>query len=529
MKIVVAEKIAGKAMDVLSSVPGWSVVGPEEFAQNPQAAIADADGLIVRSAVQADAALLQYATRLRVIGRAGVGVDNIDVEVATRHGIVVMNAPGASAIAVAELTLGLMISLARHLPRADSTTRAGKWEKKSLQGIELHGKTLGVVGLGRIGVEVAKRALAMGMRVVATDPYASPALAREVGTTLCSLDELYAQADFISLHLALTPQTANMLNPAAFAKMKRGVRIVNCARGELIDEQALAVALRSGQVGGAALDVFPSEPPKNSPVLELPNVIATPHIGASTQEGQVAVGVQIASQVRDYLLGGVVQNAVNAPSLTDVEYRQMKSYVELAQKIASLLAQLFESNLEEVRIRYEGELREWKTEVLKNAAVAGILQHGSDEVVNVVNAQAAAKARGVRLAEHRSEGKLSTIEISLHGPGVAVSARGAVVHGESPRIIELNGIEIESPLAGHLIVFANKDLPGVIGEIGITLAKNGINIARFSLGRETGAVAPGTAPRNAVAIVQTDTAVPEAVLSQLRAIKAVVSVKNVSI
>ena len=535
MKIVVAEKMASGAMELLTST-GAQVVTPEQYAKDPHATIADADGLIVRSAVRADTALLQCANQLRVIGRAGVGVDNIDVEEATRRGIVVMNAPGASAVAVAELTLGLMLSLVRHIPRADQSTRAGHWEKKSFAGTELRGKTLGVVGLGRIGMEVCKRSLAMGMNVCGADPFVSPAFAADIGVKLCTLEELYKIADIISLHLALTPHTSGMLNSAAFARMKRGVRIVNCARGELIDEAALEEALHSGQVSAAALDVFAKEPPKNLRLLELPNVIATPHIGASTTEAQDAVGVQIASQICDYLLEGVVQNAVNAPSLTDLEYQQMKPYIVLAHKMASLLAQLFDSNLEEIGIRYEGGLTAWKTELLRNSAVAGTLQYGSEEMVNTVNALAAAQSRGVRVSESRSNSasKINTVQVSLHGPSLTVSAVGTVIHEDSPRIVELNGIEIESPLDGSFVVISNQDLPGVIGKVGMTLSDHGINIARFSLGRQAEAAitangADSAGRRKAMAIVQTDTPVSNDVLDELRAIRAVLSVHGVSV
>ncbi len=304
MKIVVAEKIAAAAMKVLEAIPNSTVITPEQFALDPKAAVADADALIVRSAVQADAELIEAARNIRVIGRAGVGVDNIDVEVATRRGIVVMNAPGASAVSVSELTLGLMLAMARHISRADQTTRAGKWEKKSLQGTELSGKTLGIIGLGRIGTETAARARGFGMKIVGSDPYLSPTRAKELGIELVSMDALFAQADYISLHVALTHQTAGMINAAAIAKMKPGVRLVNCARGEMVDEAAVAAALHSGHMAAAALDVFCQEPPCNTALLSAPNLLATPHLGASTKEGQEAVGIQIAKQVTGLFAAG---------------------------------------------------------------------------------------------------------------------------------------------------------------------------------------------------------------------------------
>ena len=332
MKIVVAEKISSAAIDLFRQDASWNVVTPDQVAKKEQLIpqLKDADALIVRSAVFVDAALLEHADKLRVIGRAGVGVDNIELEAATRKGIAVMNTPGANAIAVAEHTIGLMLALARFIPRATETMHAGKWEKKTLQGTELRGKTLGIIGLGRIGMEVARRAAAFGMTLVAHDPYVSPAAAHDAKIRLADREEVLTSVDYLTLHVGLTPQTANMINATSLAAMKKGVRIVNCARGELIEEASLADAIKSGQVAGAALDVFTEEPPKNSPLTGLPNVILTPHIGGSTAEAQDAVGVQIAHQVRDYLQRGVVQNAVNMPSLTEQEYVSLEPFITFA-------------------------------------------------------------------------------------------------------------------------------------------------------------------------------------------------------
>ena len=521
MKIVVAEKIAEAAIEVLENVPGWTVVGPEQFALDPEAAVADADALIVRSAVQADARLIEAGRSLRVIGRAGVGVDNIDVEVATRRGIVVMNAPGASAVSVAELTLGLMLAMARHIPRADYSTRSGKWEKKSLQGTELSGKTLGIVGLGRIGNETALRARAFGMKIVGSDPYLAPARAKELGIELVPLDELYARADYISLHLALTHQTAGMINAEAIAKMKKGVRLVNCARGELVDEVALDAALRSGKVAAAALDVFSEEPTKNSSLLAAPNLVATPHLGASTREGQEAVGIQIARQIRDYLLKGIAQNAVNLPSLSDVEYRQIEPYMTLAGRLGRFAAQLFSSNLAEIEVKFEGEVGGLKTQLIRASAVAAILSSDGDEA-NVINALAAAEERGVVVRESRTdpEARVNLIHLKLAGPTGSVECSGALVHGSSPRLIHLNGIDIESHLEGDFLVVGNIDAPGVVGSIGTLLGRKGINIARLSLGREG---------RRALAIVQVDEHVGPDVLASLRQAGSVQSVALVKV
>ncbi len=520
MKIVVAEKIAGAAIKVLEAIPGSKVVTPEQFILDPLLAVADADALIVRSAVQADAALIEAAKNIRVIGRAGVGVDNIDVEVATRRGIVVMNAPGASAVAVAELTLGLMLAMARHISRADHGTRAGKWEKKSLQGTELAGKTLGIIGLGRIGTETALRARAFGMKLVGSDPYLSPSRAKELGIELVSTDSLYAQSDYIALHLALTHQSAGMINSEAIAKMKPGVRLVNCARGELIDEAALEAALRSGHIASAALDVFNEEPVRNAALLSAPNLLATPHIGASTREGQEAVGIQIATQVRDYLQQGIAQNAVNLPSLSDVEYKQIRPYMTLAGRLGRFAAQLFASNLAEIEVQFEGEIGAWKTQLIRSAAVAAILQSDNDEPTNIINAQAAAEERGVVVRESRAEpnARVNLIHLKLTGPTDSVACSGTIVHGTSPRLIHLNGIDIESHLEGNFVVVGNLDAPGVVGSIGTLLGKHNINIARFSLGREG---------RQALAIVQVDGNVSPEVLTELRQAKSVQSVASV--
>jgi D-3-phosphoglycerate dehydrogenase len=449
-------------------------------------------------------------------------VDNIDVEVATRRGIVVMNAPGASAVSVAELTLGLMLAMARNVSRADQTTRAGKWDKKNLQGTELAGKTLGIIGLGRIGTETAHRAHAFGMKLVGSDPYLSPARANELGIELVSTDALYAQSDYISLHLALTHQTVGMINAEAIAQMKPGVRLVNCARGELVDEAAVEAALRSGHIASAALDVFCEEPTGNTALLSAPNLLATPHLGASTKEGQEAVGIQIAKQVRDYLLQGIAQNAVNLPSLSDVEYNQINPYMALAGKLGRFAAQLFASNLAEIDVKFEGDIGAWKTQLIRSAAVAAILQSDTDEPTNIINAQAAAEERGVVVRETRAEpnARVNLIHLKLTGPTGSVDCRGTIVHGSSPRLIYLNGIEIESHLEGNFVVVANLDAPGVVGAIGTLLGNYGINIARLSLGREGS---------QALAIVQVDESVSPEALAELRKVSSVQSVTSVKV
>src|SRR5215831_10118982 len=403
MKIVIAEKVAANAVQLLKDEPGWTVLTADQLKDGLPTAITDADALIVRSAVDVNADILRGATHLRVIGRAGVGVDNIDLEAATKAGIAVMNTPGANAVAVAEHTIGLMLALARHLCRADSTTRAGKWEKKQLQGTELCGKTLGIVGLGRIGLEVARRAKAFDMKVLAHDPFVSASLAREQAIPMAEREQVFAAADYLTLHVGLTPQTTGMINDKSLAQMKKGVRIINCARGELLDEAAVAAALTSKHLGGIALDVFTEEPPKNSPLLAMENVIATPHIAGSTNEAQDAVGVQIASQVREYLKRGVIQNAVNMPSLDDQQYALMRPYLTLAEKLGAFLANLVSSSgsLEEIALHYSGRIIEWPTELIRNSAVQGVLNQRIAERANVVNAAAIAQERGIQVNESK--------------------------------------------------------------------------------------------------------------------------------
>ena len=520
MKIVIAEKIAPSALAVFKEQSDWTVVSPEKDALSIE--LAEADALLVRSAVFVDAAMMDKAPKLRVIGRAGVGVDNIDLDAATKRGIAVMNTPGGNAIAVAEHTLALMLALARHLPKADATTHSGKWEKKSLQGTELRGKTLGIVGLGRIGIEVAKRAVSFGMKIVAHDPYVAMSLAQQLQITLVPMDELFGKSDYITLHVGLTPQTQGLINADNLAKMKKGTRLVNCARGELLDDAAVVAALQSGQLGGAALDVFRDEPLKDSPYHSAPNVILTPHIAGSTNEAQDAVGVQIAMQVREYLLKGVIQNAVNVPSVTFEEYEAMLPYIGLAERLGTFLAQSGENNVEEIGIGYSGEIHEWKTDLIRNAAVAGVLNQMAHEKANLVNAASIAEERGIRLTERKkalsSRGSaVNVLRVTLKTGQKERNVLGTVLHGNSPRLLRIDEIDVEAPLQGNVIYMRNRDVPGVIGKVGTVLGQHNVNIANFSLGRSE----HEQEPRGAVAVVQVDSDVSEAVLQDLRKIEAV--------
>ena len=536
MKIVLAEKVSPATLAVLKQEPGWNVVTADQIAKlgpgGLEAELADADALVVRSAVQADAKLLESAPKLRVIGRAGVGVDNIDTDAATHRGIVVMNTPGANAVAVAELTVGLMIAMARSVPRANSTMHAARWEKKSLQGSELRGKTLGIVGLGRIGLEVARRAQSFGMELIGYDPFIAPVVARENQVTLVPIDEIFKRSDYLTLHVGLTSQTEGMINATSIKIMKPGIRIVNCARGELIVDEALAEALRSGHVAGAALDVFRNEPLKESPYFGLETVLLSPHIAGSTNEAQEAIGIQLAEQVRDYLKLGVVQNAVNLPSLSHEEYVKIAPYIDMAERLGLFLSHAAPGNLECIQITYAGRIAQGKTELIRNAAICGIF--ANSEAVNQINAAAIAQERGIRIQEEKKEfttgGAGSTLKIVLHSSEGDASASATVLHGNSPRLLTYDGIDIEAPLNGTLVTIRNHDVPGVVGRIGTILGEHSLNIANFALGRSTRSqrVPQG----QALAVVQIDVqnageATPA--IEALRKVEAIASVRLVEL
>jgi len=484
--IVIADSLPASAADALRAA-GWSVDTksgrkPDELARD----LANADALIVRSATQVTAALLASAPKLRVIARAGTGVDNVDVPAATARGILVMNAAGANSISVAELAIGLMLSLARTIPAADASMKQGVWDKKRFMGIELRGKMLGVVGFGRIGREVAARARAFDMDVVAYDPFIASRAADAAGVPLVELDELLARADFITLHVPALPETRHLVNADRIARMKKGVRIVNTARGELIDDAALAAAIASGQVAGAGLDVFDPEPPTDTTLTQLPQVIATPHVAASTIEGQALVGNETALQVRDYLKDGIIRNAVNFPSVPPDDVPKLRPYLDLAFRLGGLVAQLVTDRPEEIGIRYYGPLMTAYENVIGSAVLAGVLSKVA--IVTAVNARAVAAERGLDVVESRSTRPrdfMHVVSVKVRSAKRERWAEGIVIEPSGPRLYALDGVPIEAPLSGTLIVMANEDRPGVIGDVGTTLGRHGINIASFALGRDS--------------------------------------------
>jgi len=543
LKIVLAEKVSPATLAVFQQEPGWQIVTHDQIKNGLAAELADADALVVRSAVQVDAKLLESAPKLRVIGRAGVGVDNIDIPAATHRGIVVMNTPGANAVAVAELTLGLMVSMARFVPRANATMHEGKWEKKSLQGSELRGKTLGIVGLGRVGLEVARRAAGFGMDILGYDPFVAPVIARENNVTLVPIDQIFKESDYLTLHVGLTSQTEGLINATSLKIMKKGIRIVNCARGELIVEEALTEALKSGQVAGAALDVFQHEPLKDSAFFALDNVILSPHIAGSTNEAQEAIGIQLAKQVRDYLKLGVVQNAVNLPSLSHEEYLEVAPYIEMAERLGHFLSHATPGNLENIQMTYSGRIATGKTDLIRNAAIAGIFAGSEDGdeptvVANRINAAAIAAERGIRIQEDKKEfttgGAGSVLKLVLHSSDGETSASATVLHGTSPRLLTYDGIDIEAPLNGTLVSIRNHDVPGVVGRIGTILGEHSINIANFALGRaNSGKAHSQRVPQGqALAVVQIDvpaTTSANPAIEALRKVEAIASVRLIEL
>jgi len=483
--------------------------------------IGDYDGLAVRSATKVTEKVLERADRMKVVGRAGIGVDNIDIAAATARGVIVMNTPFGNSITTAEHAISLMLALARQIPAADKSTQAGKWEKSAFMGVEVTGKTLGVIGCGNIGTIVADRARGLQMRVIAYDPFLSPERAVELGVEKVELKDLFTRADFITLHTPLTDKTRNIVNADAFAQMKPGVRIINCARGGLVDEAALGEALKSGKVAGAALDVFIEEPAKENVLFGMPNVICTPHLGAATTEAQENVAVQVAEQMASYLLSGAISNAINFPSISAEEAPRLKPYVKLAEQLGSFAGQLTESGLKGIRIEYIGDIAELNTKALTSAALSGVLRPILQDV-NMVSAPVLAKDRGIALEEVKrgQEGAYGTyMRLTIRTERQERSVAGTVFSDGKPRIIQVKGINMEAELAPHMIYTTNSDKPGYIGAIGTLFGQNEVNVATFNLGRDK----PGG---NAIALIEVDQPVTDDVLAKVRALPNVVQAQR---
>jgi D-3-phosphoglycerate dehydrogenase / 2-oxoglutarate reductase len=484
------------------------------------AAIDGFDGLAIRSATKVTAKLLEQAKGLKVIGRAGIGVDNVDIPAATARGIIVMNTPFGNSITTAEHTITLMLALARQIPEADVSTRAGKWEKNKFLGVEIFGKTLGVIGCGNVGSIVADRAIGLKMKVIAYDPYLSAERALDLGVEKVELEELWRRADFITLHTPLTDRTRSIINADTLKLTKKGVRLINCARGELVDEAALVAALTTGYVAGAAIDVFAEEPATHSPLFSLPNVVCTPHLGASTVEAQENVALQVAEQMSDYLLRGAISNAVNFPSISAEEAPKLRPFVELAEKLGSFAGQLTETGIARVQISYEGAVAQMNTRALTSAALAGLLRPMLQSA-NVVSAPILAKERGILVDETRRETEgdyesLMTVTVTTDRQSRHVS--GTVYANGRPRIVNIKGIRMDAEFSPSMLYVTNQDKPGFVGRFATLLAGAGINIATFHLGRES-------AGGNAIALVEVDGAVPSDVMAKVQEIPNVQQVK----
>jgi len=479
------------------------------------------DGLAIRSATKVTAKILERAQNLRVIGRAGIGVDNVDIPAATARGIIVMNTPFGNSITTAEHAITLMLSLARQIPEADASTRAGKWEKNKFLGVEICGKTLGIIGCGNIGSIVADRAIGLKMRVIAYDPYLSAERALDVGVEKVELDDLLRRADFITLHTPATNKTRNIINAETLALTKQGVRLINCARGELVDEAALFEALQSGHVAGAALDVFAEEPASHSPLFALHNVVCTPHLGAATTEAQENVALQVAEQMSDYLIRGAIANAVNFPSISAEEAPRLKPFIALAEKLGSFAGQLTETGIKRVQISYEGAVAQMNTRALTSSAVAGLLRPMLQDV-NVVSAPIVAKDRGIVVEETRREAEgdyESLITVAVVTDRQARSVAGTVYADGRPRIINIKGIRMDAEFGPSMLYVTNQDRPGFVGRFATLLANAGINIATFHLGRD----AEGG---DAIALVEVDGTVSADLLAEVQQIPNVQQVKT---
>lgn len=490
-----------------------------------KAIIGQYDGLVIRSATQATAEILEAATKLKVVGRAGIGVDNVDIPEASKRGVIVMNTPFGNTITTAEHAIALMISAARMIPQATVSMKAGKWEKTAFEGVELYQKTLGVIGTGNIGALVCERAIGLKMRVIAYDPYISKARADDLGIELVDLDGLFAQADFITIHTPLTDSTRGLINAANIAKMKPNVILVNAARGGIVNEDDLYEALKSKRIRAAALDVFVKEPLGESKLLELDNFICSPHLGASTEEAQINVAVQIAEQISAFLLRGVVQNAVNIPAVAEADIPVLQPYINLGERLGMVLGQLAHSGLKRVMIEYAGEAAALNTKPVNTAILKGILQSVLPESINMVNAPFLAKERGIEIEQRSREladGLRSRVRVQLIMDKGTLEVAGTLVHEHQPRLISINGMDLEMSLAGQMLYVANQDKPGLIGRLGTLLAQHNINIANFHLGRDH-------AGGQATAFIGMDTAVSEAVLKEVRALPNVLDVRMLSL
>ncbi|MBI5561922.1 MAG: phosphoglycerate dehydrogenase [Deltaproteobacteria bacterium] len=527
MKILISDSMSAKAVEVLKAAPGMTcdvITGlkPDEL----KAKIKDYHALVVRSATKVTAEIIEAAENLKVVGRAGTGVDNVDVTAATKKGIVVMNTPGGNTVTTAEHAIAMMLSLARKVPQATASMRRGEWEKKKYEGTEITGKTLGILGVGNIGSVVASRAQGLRMNVIAYDPFISADAADKLGITLVSLDDLYRKSDFISIHVPLMNETKNLVNAAAFAKMKKGVKLINCARGGIVNEIDLAEAIKAKQVSGAALDVFEKEPASaDNPLIAMEEVILTPHLGASTFEAQENVAIAVAEQIVDYLVGGTIRNAVNVPSVPAELLAALGPYITLGEKIGSFQGQILTGGIEEVTVEYSGEVVNYDVAPITIACLKGLLDQVLDLYVNFVNAPFVAKERGIRVVEtksSRSTDFASSITIKVKTKGGENLVEGALFGKKEPRIVRIDQFFLDAVPVGYLLLLHNEDKPGVIGNVGTLLAANNVNIARLHLGRQT-------VGGEAVSVWSVDAPLPKGLLEKIAKLPNMISVKVIEL
>jgi D-3-phosphoglycerate dehydrogenase len=522
-KILISDSLSKEAVDILEKEKDLKVdVNTKLTAEELKKVIKDYDGLLVRSSTKVTKDVIGAADKLKIVGRAGVGLDNVDVDAASKKGIIVVNTPGGNTISTAEHTFSMMLALSRSIPQADLSMKKGEWERKKFMGVELYGKTLGIVGLGRIGTEVAKRALSFGMRVVAFDPYLSFEKAKALGIESVSMEELFKQADYITVHTPLTDETKHAISDKQFGMMKKGVRILNCARGGIVDEAALVKAIESGKVAGAALDVYEDEPPaKESKLLKLDKVIMTPHLGASTEEAQVNVAVDVANTVRDILLGRCIKNAVNMPCVDPEVFKVIEPYLKLSEKIGSIITQVVEGHVKKVKIRYVGDILKYELSPFTVSVMKGMLTPILQETVNFVNALVIAKERGISVVESKTaeiQDFASLIIVEVETDKAKSLVAGTLFTKTDPKIVKINEFWVDSVPEGNMLFVFNKDVPGIIGEIGTIFGKNNINIASVSFGRD---VKGG----NAVSVWNVDSDVPKKVLDDIKSAKNIQGVK----
>jgi D-3-phosphoglycerate dehydrogenase / 2-oxoglutarate reductase len=519
-KVLIADKLSPAALAIFKERGVEADVKTGLAKEELLRIVGDYDGIAIRSATKITAEVIQAAKKLKVVGRAGIGVDNVDIPAATAAGVIVMNTPFGNSITTAEHAIALMMALARELPAANASTHAGKWEKNRFMGAELYGKTLGLIGAGNIGSIVADRAKGLKMKVIAYDPYLSADRAADLGIEKVELNDLLARADFITLHTPLTQETRNIISAEAIQRMKKGARLINCARGGLVDEGALRAALDSGHLAGAALDVFEEEPAKSNPLFGSDKVVATPHLGAATAEAQENVALQVAEQISDYLLTGAITNALNMPSITAEEAHKVKPWIALAERLGLFAGQLTDTSILGVDILYEGTASELNTRALTQAALAGLLKPALEDV-NMVNAPIVAKERGIKVSETRRD-RLGIYEgyvkVTVHADGLTRSVAGTVFSDGRPRLIQIKDINLDAEFAPHMLYVTNEDKPGFIGRLGTALGNAQVNIAAFALGRS----APGA---DAIALVQVDGPLSEGVLAEIRKLPLVKQAK----